>query len=85
VGRYCGEDYGPPPATSNANDFVGSGQVQFDAAIARRDVLAASTGLDWRVIRVAFGFRVDRGSQEAVPAWLDPSQSGDLSAPEPHS
>jgi hypothetical protein len=77
MGRYCGEDYAPRP-TPVDHDFIGDERL--DDALRHRDDLIQTTRLDWRVIRMPFGYRVDRGAQRAVPPRLDPFPKPDLSA-----
>lgn len=73
MGRYCGEEYDTAPLPSQENDFHGHHDYVLDEAVRRRDALTEQTGLDWRVIVVAFGYRVDRGHQAAAAPWLTPS------------
>jgi hypothetical protein len=77
MGRYCGEDYAPRPAPVD-HDFIGDDRLNESAR--HRDYLIQTTRLDWRVIRMPFGYRVDRGTQSAAPPWLDPFAKPERSA-----
>jgi hypothetical protein len=79
MGRYCGEDYAPRPDAMVDHDFIGTDRLT--DAVRHRDDLIQTTRLDWRVIRMPFGYRVDRGAQRAVPPRLDPFPKPDSSTP----
>lgn len=55
MGRYCGEDYGPPPLPDTSNDFL-----HHTHALARREVLNARHGGGFGIIRVSIFYRVTR-------------------------